>query len=85
MVGWEDCTLWQSFGLSFGSWALPMCAMGVGVSFIFHLRVGRKKQNKFPSNLHCPAKKLNTFLFQFITIISVWSSVFLHLLPTVGV
>jgi hypothetical protein len=24
---------------------------------------GRKKQNKFPSNLHCPFKKLNPFLF----------------------
>jgi len=24
---------------------------------------GRKKQNKFPSNLHCPVKKLNPFLF----------------------
>jgi len=43
---------------------------------------GRKKQNKFPSNLHCPVKKLNPFYFQFITIVSVWSSVFLHLLPT---
>jgi len=27
--------------------------------------VGRKKQNKFPSNLYCPVKKLNYFLFQF--------------------
>ncbi|MDD3667019.1 MAG: hypothetical protein PHQ65_17295, partial [Bacteroidales bacterium] len=27
------------------------------------LRVGRKKQNKFPSNLHCFVKKLNPFLF----------------------
>jgi hypothetical protein len=43
---------------------------------------GRKKQNKFPSNLHCPVKKLNPFYLQFITIVSVWSSVFLHLLPT---
>jgi len=24
---------------------------------------GRKKQNKFPSNLHCPVKKLNPFLY----------------------
>jgi len=31
--------------------ALPMCTMWVGVSSSF-LRVGRKKQNKFPSNLH---------------------------------
>jgi len=26
---------------------------------------GRKKQNKFPSNLHCPVIKLNPFLFKF--------------------
>jgi hypothetical protein len=38
-----------------------------------------KKQNKFPSNLHCPVKKLNAFYFQFITIVSVWSSVALTL------
>ena len=41
--------------------ALAMCAMWVGFSSF--LRVGRKKQNKFPSNLHCPVKKLNPFLF----------------------
>jgi len=35
-----------------------------------------------PSNLHCPVKKPNPFYFQFIPIVSVWSSVFLHLLPT---
>ena len=32
--------------------------------------------------MHCPVKKLNPFYFQIITIVSVWSSVFLHLLPT---
>ena len=42
--------------------ALAMCAMWVGFPSSF-LRVGRKKQNKFPSNLHCPVKKLNPFLF----------------------
>jgi hypothetical protein len=60
--------------------ALAMCAMWVG--FLSFFAGGRKKQNKFPSNLHCPVKKLNPFYFQFITIVSVWSSVFLHLLPT---
>jgi len=63
-------------------WGLPMCAMWVGFPTFF--AGGRKKQNKFPSNLHCPVKKLNPFYFQFITKVSVWSSVFLHLLPTVG-
>jgi len=55
--------------------ALAMCAMWVRFPSSF-LWVGRKKQNKFPSNLHCPVIKLNSFYFQFITIVSVWSSVF---------
>ncbi|MPL97952.1 hypothetical protein SDC9_44149 [bioreactor metagenome] len=42
--------------------ALPMCAMWVGFLSSFFAG-GRKKQNKFPSNLHCPVKKLNPFLF----------------------
>jgi len=41
--------------------ALAMCAMWVGFPSSFAGR--RKKQNKFPSNLHCPIKKLNPFLF----------------------
>jgi hypothetical protein len=61
--------------------ALAMCAVWVGFLSSFFAG-GRKKQNKFPSNLHCPVKKLNPFYFQFITIVSVCSSVFLHLLPT---
>jgi len=44
--------------------ALPKCAMWVGFLSSFFVG-GRKKQNKFPSNLHCPVKKLNPFLFQF--------------------
>ena len=63
--------------------ALAMCAMWVGFLSSFFAG-GRKKQNKFPSNLHCPVKKLNHFLFQIVAIVSVCSSVFLHLLPTVG-
>jgi len=40
--------------------ALAMCAMWVG--FLSSFFAGeRKKQNKFPSNLHCPVKKLNPF------------------------
>jgi hypothetical protein len=54
------------------------------VGFLLFFAGGRKKQNKFPSNLHCPVEKLNPFYFQLITIVSVWLSVFLHLLPTVG-
>ena len=41
---------------------LQMCCNVGGVSFFFFCG-GRKKQNKFPSNLHCPVKKLNPFLF----------------------
>ena len=67
-----------------GSGALPMCAMWVGFLSSF-LWVGRKKQNKFPSNLHCPIKKLNTFLIQFYRYRICLSSVFLHLLPTVSI
>ena len=58
--------------------ALAMCAMWVGFPSSF-LWVGRKKQNKFPSNLHCPVIKLNHFLFQIVTIVSVCSSVALTL------
>jgi len=45
--------------------ALPMCAMWVGFLSSFFFAGGRKKQNKFPSNLHCPVTKLNPFLFLF--------------------
>ena len=62
--------------------ALAMCAMWVGFPSSFFAG-GRKKQNKFLSNLHCPVIKLNHFLFQIVAIVSVCSSVFLHLLPTV--
>jgi len=51
-------------------WGLPMCAMWVGFSSF--LRVGRKKQNKFPSNLHCPVKKLNPF-FRYLLSLSYLS------------
>ncbi len=63
-----------SFGLRAGMWGLPMCAMWDGFSSFFV--GGKKKQNKFPSNLHCPVKMLNPFLLYFVNIISVWSSVF---------
>jgi len=47
--------------------ALAMCAMWVG--FYSFLRVGRKKQNKFPSNLHCPVKKLNLFFRYYLSLL----------------
>jgi hypothetical protein len=54
--------------LSVGSRGLsryPSGCCNVGrVSFFFFCG-GRKNQNKFPSNLHCPVKKLNSFLFKF--------------------
>jgi len=52
------------FGKALVCVALPMCAMWVGFPSSL-LRAGRKKQNKFPSKLHYPVKKLNPFLFQF--------------------
>ena len=65
--------LLQALVLSVGSWGLQMCCNVGGVSFFFFCG-GRKKQNKFPSNLHCPVKKLNPFFrFIIITIVSVWS------------
>jgi len=53
------------------------------VGFPFFFAGGRKKQNKFPSNLHCPVKKLNPLLF-FKLLLSYLSArlSFLHLLPT---
>jgi hypothetical protein len=45
-VGRQDCTLWQIFVLSNGSWGFGnVCNVG-GVSFFFFAG-GRKKQNKF--------------------------------------
>ncbi len=79
MVGWQNCTFWQSLGCSVGSCGFAnVCNVGGG-SFFFFCGGGRKKQNKFPSNLHCPVKKLNHFLFQIVTIVSVCSSVALTL------
>jgi len=61
VMGRQDCTLWQSFGWSVGSWGFAnVCNVG-GASFFFFAG-GKKKQNKFPSNLNCPIKKLNPFL-----------------------
>ena len=71
--------------------ALVMCCNVGGASFFF---CGEKKnQNKFgsadlhfvpiPSNLHCPVKKLNPFLFNFVNIDLSTVSVFSYLLPIV--
>ena len=51
--------LLQALVFSVGSWGFGnVCNVG-GVFFFF--AGGRKKRNKFPSNLHCPVKKLNPF------------------------
>jgi hypothetical protein len=55
--------LLQTFGLSVGSCRFAnvlQCGCGF---FLLFLRGEEKKQNKFPSNLHYPVKKLNPFLF----------------------
>jgi hypothetical protein len=44
-----------------------MCCNVGGVSFFFFAG-GRKKQNKFPSNLHCPVKKLNPFFRYYLSL-----------------
>jgi len=51
--------------------ALAMCAMWVGFLSSFFVG-GRKKQNKFPSNLHCRVKKLNPF-FRYYLLLSYLS------------
>ena len=61
--------------------ALAMCAMWVGFPSSFFCGGGKKKQNKFgsaelhfipaTSNLYCPVIKLNSYYYQFITIVSV--------------
>jgi hypothetical protein len=73
-VRWQENSSFGNFGLRVGSWGLQMCCFVRWGFFVFAR--GEKKQNKFPSNLHCPVKKLNPFYFQFITIVSVCSSVF---------
>jgi hypothetical protein len=43
-VGWQNCTHWQSFGFSVGSWGFAnVCNVG-GVSFFFFC--GGKKKTK---------------------------------------
>jgi hypothetical protein len=54
------------------------------VEFLSSFAGGRKKQNKFPSNLHCPVKKLNPFYFYYLSLSYLSGRLsFLHLLPTV--
>jgi len=67
MVRRQNCTFWQSFGCSVGLWGFGnVCNVG-GVSSFF-AGGGRKKQNKFPSNLHCPIKKLNPFFCYYLSL-----------------
>jgi len=77
----QDCTLWQALVVALACGALAMCAMWVGFPSSL-LWVGRK--NKIISIKFAMSFQKNPFYFQFITIVSVWSSVFLHLLPTVS-
>jgi hypothetical protein len=46
---------------------------------------GRKKQNKFPSNLHCLVKKLNPFFRYYLSLSYLSGRLSLHLLPTESV
>jgi len=63
----QNCSFLQTFGLSVGSCGFVPIKIGMlqcGWAFLASFFAGgRKKQNKFPSNLHCPIKKLNSFLF----------------------
>ncbi|HRX69338.1 MAG TPA: hypothetical protein P5200_13275, partial [Tenuifilaceae bacterium] len=47
-----------------GLWQCVQCGWG----FFFFCGGGRKKQNKFPSNLHCPIKKLNPFFCYYLSL-----------------
>jgi hypothetical protein len=74
-------------GFAVERWLVGICQDEWGSLLLFCGWEGKNKINwlyptSFPSNLYCPIKKLNPFYFQFITIVSVCSSVFLHLLPT---
>ena len=74
---WGENSSFANFGRALAC-AICKCAV-LWVGFLSSFFAGgRKKQNKFPSNLHCPVKKLNHFLFQIVAIVSVCSSVFLH-------
>jgi hypothetical protein len=53
--------LLQALVLRVGSWGLQMCCNVGGVAFFIFC--GRKKKNKFPSDLQCPIKKAKSFLF----------------------
>jgi hypothetical protein len=44
VVGRQDCTLWQSFGWSVGSWGFANACNVGGVSFFFF--AGGKKKTK---------------------------------------
>jgi TRAP-type C4-dicarboxylate transport system permease small subunit len=66
----QNCSSFASFG--FERWLVWLAnVLQCGWGFFLLFAGGKKKQNKFPSNLHCPVKKLNPFYFQFITIVSV--------------
>jgi hypothetical protein len=55
--------LFQAFGLGVGLWGLGNVLQG-GWGFFFAEE--EKKQNKFPSNLHCLIIKLNPLIYHFL-------------------
>jgi hypothetical protein len=64
----QNCSSFVSFG--FERWLVGLanvlqCGWGFLSSF---LAGGRKKQNKFPSNLHCLVKKLNPFFRYYLSL-----------------
>jgi hypothetical protein len=75
-VGWEDCTLWQSFGIRVGFpmnrdklWGFANVCNVDGVSFF--LRGGEKKQNKFPRTAP-PYQRSTNPINPFFLIISIY-------------
>ncbi len=75
MWGGKIALFGKALVLALARGALTMWVMWVGFPFFF---CGWEK-NKFLLNLHCPVKKLNPFLFQFILVVSFCSSVALTL------
>jgi hypothetical protein len=57
----QNCALLQAFVFDVARGLANVLHCGWGFFLLFC--GGKKKSNKFPSNLHCPVKKLNPFLF----------------------
>jgi hypothetical protein len=64
----QNCSSFASFGFErrlVGLANVLQCGLGF---FLLFFAGGRKKQNKFPSNLHCPVKKLNPFFRYYLSL-----------------